>query len=183
MRDVLFTWCQRAGLQPEKEKRGLLLPQRPSDAGLAQRRPADIFLPCLQGSPSALDLAITGFQRTETLADACKEGGSAAAAYAQVKASHQDTAQVCAGQGVHFVPIVAETTGGWESISAQVLRTISRAAAAREGVSPAAHHELLLQELCATIRSHRARAVLRRRAEIHAHASPAESAAQLLLES
>ena len=182
VRDVLATWCQRAGLQPEKEKRGLLLPQRPSDTGLTQRRPANIFLPCLQGSPSALDLAITGFQRTETLAEASAEGGSVAAAYAQVKRLHQDTAKVCAEQGVYFVPVVAEITGAWDATSARVLRTISRAAAAREGANPGLHHELLLQELCATMRAHRARAALRRRAEIHAHDSAAASAARLLVE-
>ena len=46
-----------AGLQPEKERRNLLLPQRPEDSGLERQRPAEIYLPCLQGYPSAIDLA------------------------------------------------------------------------------------------------------------------------------
>ena len=50
LRDLLASWADRAGLQPEVEKPGLLLPQRPDEARLAQRRPADIFLPSLSGT-------------------------------------------------------------------------------------------------------------------------------------
>ena len=42
---------------------------------------------------------------------ASRVGGSAVAAYAVLTASHQDTANVCALQGVDFIPLVAETTG------------------------------------------------------------------------
>ena len=58
--DLLHRWSEPAGLQPEKEKPGLLLPQRPGDAHLARRRPADIFIVLSYlGSPAAVDLAIT----------------------------------------------------------------------------------------------------------------------------
>ena len=182
VRDLLASWCARAGLQPEKERRELLLPQRPDDCGVQRRRPADIYLPCLQGSPSALDLAITGFQRIETLPQASQASGSSAAAYASVKSSHHNTAQLCAEQGIHFIPVVAETTGTWDATSAQVLRTISRAAAAREGAEPGGHHALLLQELSVTIRGYRARAALRRRAALRLSTPTAECAAAVLLE-
>ena len=46
-RDVLCEWAEKAGLRAEKERPGLLLPQRPEEVSLARRRPADIFLPAL----------------------------------------------------------------------------------------------------------------------------------------
>ena len=74
VRDLLHHWSERAGLQPEKEKPGLLLPQRPGDAHLARRRPADIFIaPSYLGSPAAFDLAITAPQRQESLGDAAQQ--------------------------------------------------------------------------------------------------------------
>ena len=70
LRNLLASWADRAGLQPEVEKASLLLPQRSDEARLSQRRPADIFLPSLSGGPAALDLAVTAPQRQESLAQA-----------------------------------------------------------------------------------------------------------------
>ena len=183
VRDLLCSWAERAGLQPEREKPGLLLPQRPEDSGLARRRPADIYVPSYLGSPVAFDLAVTGPQRQETLGAAARKSLAAATAYADVKRAHQDTASVCQAQGVRFLPLVVETTGAWEPEAASVLQHISRAAAARESADPAALHGELLQELSITVRSFRARAVLRRRAEMSEAAAlgPAQSAAAGLL--
>ena len=61
--NAICKWADRAGLQPDKEHAGLLLPQRPKDIGAEHRRPTDIYLPSLHGSPAALDLAITTPQR------------------------------------------------------------------------------------------------------------------------
>ena len=85
LRDLVYHWATRAGMQPEREKAGLLLPQRPEDTALARRRPADVYLPCLRGSPTALDLAVTAPQRLESLAQASQEATSSAGAYAQRK--------------------------------------------------------------------------------------------------
>ena len=93
LRDLLASWADRAGLQPEVEKPGVLLPQRPDEARLAQRRPADIFLPSLSGSPAAIDLAVTAPQRQESLAQASQQAAAAASQYAAVKSAHQNTAQ------------------------------------------------------------------------------------------
>ncbi|CAE6916367.1 unnamed protein product [Symbiodinium natans] len=184
VRDLVCSWATRAGLQPEKEKPNLLLPQRPEDSHLARKRPADIFIPCLEGTPSALDFAITGPQRMESLPQAAAEAVSAAAAYAAVKASHHDTAAVCTVQGVKFIPMVAETTGAWDKGAARVLRLIAAATAAREGGDCAALTATMFQELSVCIRGFRARATLRRRAELHVAArnDPVRSA-ELVLES
>ena len=163
VRDVLYTWLDRAGFRPEKERPGLLLPQSPDDTHLARRRPADIYVPSLAGSPAALDFAITAPQRQETLALAGQEAGAAAAAYARHKEDHQSTARTCEAQGVTFVPMVAETTGNWDAGAAVVIKHVARAVAARTGEMPSLLHSLLLQELCVAARSHRAKAALRRR--------------------
>ncbi|CAE7316738.1 unnamed protein product [Symbiodinium sp. CCMP2592] len=183
LRDLLCTWVGRAGLHPEREKPQVLLPQRPEDHGLDRRRPADIFVPSYLGAPVAFDLAVTGPQRLETLAEASRKSLAAATAYVAVKKAHLDTAATCQAQGVRFLPLVAETTGAWEAEAAKVLTQISRAAAAREGADPAALHGELLQELCVVARSFRARAVLHRRAELAAASAPgaAQSAAACLL--
>ena len=49
VRDLFFSWADRAGLRPEKERQGLLLPQSPEDMQSARRRPADVYLPALAG--------------------------------------------------------------------------------------------------------------------------------------
>ena len=173
LRDILCTWADRAGLQPEREKVGLLLPQRPEETGLDRRRPADIFVPSYLGSPVAFDLAVTGPQRLETLGEAARKALAAATAYADVKRQHLNTAETCRGQGVRFVPLVVEATGAWEPEAAQVLSHISRAVAAREGADASLLHAELLQDLCVVVRSFRARAALCRRAEAAEASTPA----------
>ena len=96
LRNLLASWADRAGLQPEVEKASLLLPQRPDEARLSQRRPADIFLPSLSGGPAALDLAVTAPQRQESLAQAGQQALAAASHYAAVKSTYLQTSHTCA---------------------------------------------------------------------------------------
>ena len=166
VREVVLRWADRAGLQPERETPEVLLPQRPEDSRLAARRPANIFLPFFGGSPTALDIAITAPQRRESLLEAGKQGGAAAAAYARVKAQHLQTATACEEQGVRFQPMVFESTGAFDISTGQVLQQLARAVAARAGGNTSVLHDQLLQELCSTIRTFRARAALRRRVEL-----------------
>lgn len=157
-REVVLRWADRAGLQPEREKPEVLLPQRPEDSRLAARRPADIFLPFFGGSPTALDIAITAPQRRESLLEAGKGGGVAAAAYARVKAQRLQTAIVCERQGVRFQPVVFESTGAFDAATGHVLQQLARAVAARAGGDASELRGQLLQELCSTVRAFRARA-------------------------
>lgn len=172
VRDVIYRWAERAGLHPEREKPGLLLPQRPEDTGLGRRRPADVFVPSLAGIPTALDIAVTAPQRSESLREASGKAVAAADAYADVKADHLQTAQVCENQGVRFQPMVVESTGAWSTSASHTLRLLARATAAREGEDAASCYTHLLQELCVTARRFRGRAALRRRAEL---VSPTEA--------
>ena len=163
VRELVHSWAHRAGLRSEREKAGLLLPSNPEETGQANRRPADVYLPAFAGSPVALDFAITAPQRQETLAQASRHTGAAAAAYAQHKELHLDTAQACAAQGAKFMPMVAECTGAWVPEALKVLKHVAHAAAPHSGEEPAVCYGLLLQELAVAIRTFRARASLRRR--------------------
>jgi hypothetical protein len=148
-----YRWADRAGLQPEKERAGLLLPQRPEDGTNQYRRPADIFLPNLNGVPAALDLVITAPQRQDIVALAGATSLAAATSYAATKKSHLNTAALCMQQGVHFMPVVAESTGAWEPEASKLLLQLSRSTAARTGDDAATLHSDLLQELSVVIRS------------------------------
>ena len=145
VRDLVHTWCHRAGLRPE-------------DMNNSQaRRPADVYLPAFAGSPTAFDFAITAPQRQETLAQASVRTAAAAEAYARHKELHLHTAQACEQQGVKFAPLVAECTGTWDPSALKVLKHVAHAAAAKTGEEPAVCYNQLLQEL--------GRAALRRRFE------------------
>ena len=71
-----------------------------------------------------------------------------------------DTAEACAAQQVFFLPMAVETTGAWAPEAAKALESIGRAAGS-DGST-------LLQEASVLVRSWRARAALRRRAELDA---------------
>ena len=158
LRDLVRSWAERGCLRPEREKAGLLLPQRPDDAASARRRPADVFLPSFLGRPTTLDFAVTAPQRLDALGGSGNT--SAAEAYGACKRRHLDTADACAAQHVTFLPMVIETTGAWAPEAAQALAHISRAAGGGAG------GPTLLQETCVLVRSWRGRAALRRRAEL-----------------
>lgn len=169
LRDLIGTWAERAGLHPEKERPGLLLPQTPDDTRSARRRPADLYLPAFHGRPTAFDFAVTAPQRLDVLVEAGRGGGSAAAAYADVKRRHLDTATVCEQHGVAFVPLVVETTGAWAPEAGKILHQLSRAADLRHGGSGQPWGAAtLLEEVSVLVRTWRARATLRRRAELAA---------------
>ena len=151
-----------AGLQPTLEKPGLLPPS--PDAPCQNRgRPADIFLPVWTGGrPAALDFAITSPTRPEVLKLSSNAAGAAATEYAQRKRSHMQTEADCSRQGILFVPMVAETTGGWDPSALQVWKAIARAEGVRTGQRACAILERHLQSLSVAIRRAAALAVLRR---------------------
>ena len=168
VRVLVCQWAVQAGLRPEKEAAHLLLPQSPDDLSSSRRRPADIFIPALAGSPAALDFAVTAHTRQETLALASQTPGAAAAAYAQHKVAYLQTGHICQQHVIRFLPMVVEPTGNWDDGAMHTLKHIAHAAAARTGADPAKAVATFLQELCVVTRSYRACAALRRRAELAA---------------
>lgn len=131
-------------------------------------------MPSLAGLPTAVDIAVTAAQRSESLREASQHPGAAATAYSQVKADHLRASELCAEQGVRFLPLVVESTGNWPPAASRALKFVAQAAAAREGADVPTLFGEFLQELCVTARRWRARAVHRRRAEL---ANPAVSGA------
>ena len=105
---------------------------------------------------------ITSPVQQSILQQASLTKGAAAKAYEARKRQHLNTEALCAQQGIQFLPIVAECTGGWGEDSLKSLRHLARASADRRGRDQKQVLTELLQSLCIIIRSAKARAVLRR---------------------
>ena len=163
VRNYLGRVAQGAGFSPSLEQ-AHLLPPRPEDNQAANlRRPADIYIPSWKnGAPAALDTAITSPLQQGIVGQAALTSGAAAKAYEERKRAFLNTADLCAQQGILFVPLVAECTGGWGEDSLKALRHLAQAAADRRGREKGEVLTEILQSLCIIIRSAKARAVLRR---------------------
>ena len=71
------------------------------------------------------------------------------------------------GQGLQFVPLVAEATGGgWGPTAVKTWRELGGLYAARLGLTASEGTEQLLQSLSVTLQRENARAVLRRLPEV-----------------
>ena len=142
------------------------MPPRPDDpTGSNLRRPADVYAPSwIHGQPAAFDLAITSPQRQEVVNRASSETGYAAVAYESRKRSYLQTEEECRQQGILFVPLVAESSGGWGPSALAAFRKMAKRAAGRSGLATPAQAVLprFLEQLCVSVRSAKARAVLRR---------------------
>ena len=93
--------------------------------------------------------------------------GAAATAYEQHKRSYLDTERDCAAQGISFIPIVAEASGGWGPSALCTFKALAKLA--QQGLQSVACEELPnprfrrhLEHACTAIRRANARAVLRR---------------------
>ena len=133
--------------------------------------------------PAAFDFAVSSPQRQWALAQAFRVAGQAAAAYEQTKKAHLDTAAVCAFQGLTFVPLVAEPSGGWGPTGVTTLRRMARAVELRTGEPAGSANVRILQQLSVALRRASARAILRRSVDESAAEPASVAAARLLLES
>ena len=165
VRNFVYRRAVAAGLHPELEKPGLLIPLAPGENTRAQnrRRPADLYLPAwVGGSPAALDFAVTAPQRQGTLARAAETALAAATDYSDRKREHQGTDDLCRAVGVTFVPMVAETTGAWAPEAMAVFRHIASATSAASGRDARDILQEILEGAAVCIRRANARAELRR---------------------
>ena len=181
-RNEVGKFAAEAGQHPELEKAGLL-PPGPDNPGSNLRRPADVYLPSWTGgAPAALDLAVTSPQRQDILSQATLRCGAAAEAYEMYKRAYKDTAADCASQGLSFIPMVAEPSGGWGPSACCTLKALARAAAARShsGAEPSAVLAEHQQRLCTVIRRATARAVLRREVTADPARCPQQAALAVL---
>ena len=102
--DALFSAAQSAALAPRKKV--------PSLIRSSSSRPADILLPnWFRGCLAALDVTVISTLQTLTLSGAASVKGYALKVAEERKMAAHSTG--CRDAGVAFVPLVAETLGGW----------------------------------------------------------------------
>ena len=168
LRDVTYHLALAAGLQPQREKSGLL-PQRPGQDALREnvlsngRRPADVWVPRWEnGAPAAWDFAVTSGLRAGAVHDAAADPNQPVSAYEAHEGAHLDTAAQCHQQGLSFVPMVVEAHGRVGAGCQGVWRFPARAKAAQTGQDESAVAQELAQRINITLHRENARAILRR---------------------
>ena len=111
------------------------------------------------------------------MSEASRVTGAAAADYEIRKRTFLNTEEECRQQGILFVPLVAESSGGWGASAFSVFKRMAKLAAHRGGLSSPARAALplFLERLSVSIRSAKARAALRRAGP---GSDPASSAAE-----
>ena len=124
LRDALFDTAVAAGLAPVKEGR-FLIPG-------ADRRPADVFLPSWAGGQdAALDVTVVNCLQDATVAGAAATPGFALNfAYDRKMAA---AAEECRQQGIVFLPLAAESLGGWHQTAEREVKKLGSALARHTG--------------------------------------------------
>ena len=150
LRDSLFATAQAAGLSPQKEVRGLL----PG----TDLRPADVLIPrWTAGRDTALDVSIIHpFQQATCAREANDPGFSLRFAYDN---KMRGTAELCRQQGIEFLPIIANSVGGWHNEALNQFKKLGSALSRNTGTDESvcigqviSKNSLLLQKgLCALI--------------------------------
>ena len=124
LRDALHQAAGAASLAPVKEGRFLLPGQN--------ARPADILIPGWSGGrDAALDVTIVS-----PLQQAMVRGASEVDGYALNEAFRRKVAKAgepCRQQGISFIPLAADTFGGWHGVAIEQVQKIGRALARQSG--------------------------------------------------
>ena len=124
LRDAFFDTAMSAGLGPSKEGR-FLLPG-------ADRRPADILVPLWAGGrDAAFDVTVVHPLQDATVVRAATEPGHALnfAHDRKLRGAEED----CRQQGIAFLPLVAESLGGWHPCAEREVRKLGSALARHTG--------------------------------------------------
>ena len=191
VRDVLHDYCDLGGLRPTLEAPNLLGELPVPEGG---RRPADVFL-CrpgllLQRLPDgtrphcpqslALDVAVINALGEKHWRATASGAGAAAAAYANLKRSHLDTARKCDQAGIRFQPVVLEAQGGYDKEAAAIIHGIALEAGLALRRDPAVVKQELLSKLAVVLCRAAAHSIdRRRRAYQRLEARPAAQQAHL----
>lgn len=172
IRNLAARFLNSAGLRPEVEKPGLLPfrarpgdgadPEQPPQPGL--RRPADVFAPRWElGQPVAFDFAVASGMKAGALEESARDGSHAAAAYAEAKRRHLDTAAECRAHGLLYIPMVCEAHGGsWDAEALEAWRKVAKAREVVSGEPWQQVFQFLMQSLSVGIQRANARAVIGR---------------------
>ena len=164
IRDIVFRFCQRARLNPELEKAGLL---EDESIMVNLRRPADVLADMRPGTSdcvrTALDVKVINALRQGHLQDTSVGGLIAAENYREQQKLHLNTADLCAQRGICYEPLVFTTQGGMERHCEAILSKIAAGVAKNEDVSAAEVKAEITQEICLSLMRSVAKAILRRR--------------------
>ena len=93
---------------------------------------------------------------------AARTVGAAAAQYEDIKRGFLNTASACDSQGIGFLPLVAETSGGWGPTGLKTISKLAKRISLISGQSASLVFSQSLEGLCVAIRRANARAVLKR---------------------
>ena len=172
VRDLVFDYCQRGRLNPEREASGLFRNDSLPDG---HRRPADVlccsssFLPSRLPDGSrqsnrkvALDLAVINAVGRDHW-QATFNGEDAAAAYGEKKRQYRNTAARCLDVGVYFQPVVLTKQGCMAAEAGAVIHGIAESVASCEGLVASQVREELLDRIAVIISRSAAQAIIRRR--------------------
>jgi hypothetical protein len=142
LRDALYHTAVSAALGPAIEGRFLL----PGN----DRRPADVFIPgWTGGKDSALDVTVTHPLQEATVVGAAKTAGHAAgeAYHRKMVASAAD----CRAEGIEFLPLAAESLGGWHPVAVHQVDKLAAALARHSGEDERVATRHLWQRLAVTL--------------------------------
>ena len=106
---------------------------------------------------------------------------AAAERYADAKAERHDCESACRERGITFIPIIAESFGGWGHEAQRVLKCVTEARAARTGLSAAQSLEYAYQQLAIIMWRSNAKAVQARLEQPTTTSSPFASATSALV--
>jgi hypothetical protein len=138
LRDALHDAAAAAGLGPVKEERFLL-------PGVG-RRPADILIPnWSRGQDTALDVTVIN-----PLQEATVVGASVTAGHALTVAHDRKVravAESCRQEGIAFIPMAAESLGGWHKVAEQEIKKLTAALARQQGAEEKETSSHLFQKL------------------------------------
>lgn len=145
----------------------------------SNERPADIYVGRWPGGgPAAFDVAVVSPLKTEYVQGAATTNRFAATAYADRKASSEQTERRCRERGVRFVPLVVETFGAWCDESRQAIQKIAGLGVPRqEGSAPQDAVRTLFQRLSVELVRSNAQMLLNRNAVVSDTGCPLREAA------
>ena len=125
LQGAIYDTAAAAGCAPQKEARHLI-----TDSG---RRPADILIPrWVAGKAAALDVTVTHPLKAATVARAAVTPGHAMAVAYDAKMA--GAFHLCRQENITFIPIVAESLGGWHPAATAEFRKLGSLLARHTGV-------------------------------------------------
>ena len=142
----------------------------------------DVYVPSWQqGAPASFDFAVASPVRQDAVLQASLRPGAAATAYEQFKRTYLNTALDCQRQGISFIPLVAEPSGGWGPSAQCVFKAIARAISTLSGRSSGVELREHRQAFCVLLRQANARAIFSRTPDFRSlELDPLVSARQVL---